>query len=72
MKISVVVKPRSKIEGVEVSSEGHLMVRVSAPPAEGKANTRVLELLAEHFNCPKSSVRLVHGSKGKKKIFEVG
>jgi uncharacterized protein (TIGR00251 family) len=71
LKISVQVKINSKVESVEKLDDGSFVVRVHAPPVEGKANERVCELLAEHFNVPKSRVALVAGGKSKKKIFEI-
>lgn len=71
MKISVTVKPNSRKEAVEETEPGHFVVRANAPPLEGAANERVIELLAEHFGRPKSRVRLVRGGKSKHKIFEI-
>lgn len=71
LKISVLAKPNSKKEGVEISPEGVYIVRVHVVPEDGKANERVRELLADHFDIAKSKVQLVSGSKGKHKIFEV-
>ncbi len=71
MKISVTVKPNSKKEGVVVSEVGVYTVRVSAPPVDGKANARVIELVARHFGVPKSRVSIARGTLGKKKIIEI-
>lgn len=72
MKVSVRVKPNSKKESVvRDETTGILLVRVNAPPADGKANQRVIELLAEFFNRPKSSFELLHGASGKNKIFKI-
>ncbi len=71
MKISVSVKTKSKIESVEKQNDGSYIVRVHAPPVEGKANERIRELLAKYFGLPKSSVEIVSGLKGKKKIFKL-
>ena len=71
MKVSVIVKPNSKKESVTVNEDGSLLVRANAPPVDGKANARVIELLAGHFGRPKSAVTLVRGSSGKKKVFEI-
>lgn len=70
-KVSVSVKPNSKVESVTQNEDGSLTVKVRAPPVDGKANERVIELLAEHFGKPKSRIALLHGSTGKKKIFEI-
>jgi uncharacterized protein (TIGR00251 family) len=60
------------MESVTQNADGSFTVKVHAPPVEGKANKRVIELLAEHFGKSKSSILLLHGSSGKKKIFEIG
>lgn len=71
MKISVFVKPRSKLESVEPQADGSFVVRVHTPPVDGEANKQVCRLLAKHFNVTKSRVQLVSGPKSKKKIFEI-
>ncbi len=72
MKISVQVKTKSKKESVEILSDGIFVVRVNAPPVEGKANERIQELLSEYFQVRKSSITLVSSPKSKKKIFSIG
>lgn len=71
MKVSVVVKPNSKQESITVAADGSLVVRVNAPPIDGRANERVIEMLAKHYDRPKSAIALIHGGSGKKKIFEI-
>lgn len=71
MKITVSVKPNSKKEHVEKQPDGSYIVRVNVPPIEGRANERVIELLAEYFQCAKTKIALVSGQRGKKKIFSV-
>ena len=71
MLIKVKAKPRSKKEGVKEITKEYLEVRVNQPPEKGKANGRIIELLAEYFNVPKSRVRLVRGETSKEKIFEI-
>ena len=71
MKISVAVKPNAKKESVELLGDGSYVVRVNAPPTEGKANKRVIELLAKKLGVSKSSLELVSGHKGKKKTFKI-
>jgi uncharacterized protein (TIGR00251 family) len=71
MKIKVQVKPNSKIEEVKKLNDDTYIVRVNTPPIDGKANKRVLELLGEHFQVPKTSIRLVSGDKSRIKVFEL-
>jgi uncharacterized protein (TIGR00251 family) len=70
-KFSIVVKPRAKSEGVGSLEDGTLVVRVNAPPVDGKANERVIELLARHFGVPRRNVRIAVGEGSRKKIVEV-
>lgn len=69
-KVQVQVKLKSKKEGVE-EADGFLIVRVGTPPVDGKANKRIIELLAKHFQVAKSQVSLVSGSKSKLKTFAI-
>ncbi|MBL7715092.1 MAG: DUF167 domain-containing protein [Bdellovibrionales bacterium] len=71
MRINVQVKLGSKKESVERQSDGSLIVRVNAPPVEGRANERIIELLSDYFDSPKSKISLIQGAKSKKKVFEV-
>lgn len=69
-KIRVKVAASSKEAKVE-EGEGILRVRVDAPAKEGKANKRLIEILAGHFSKPKSSIRIVKGLTSKNKLVEV-
>ena len=70
MKIQVKVKPNSRAE--EVNQEGdNFVVKVKEPPKEGKANQAVVKLLAQHFDVPKSQVKIVSGFKSKNKVIEI-
>ena len=71
MRLSVRVKPSAKKEGVKVAPDGVLEVRVSAPPEKGKANERLIELLAEHFGVPKSQVSIIAGHTQRQKVVEI-
>ena len=71
MKLRIQVKPNSRQEGVAVNPDGSLLVRVNAPPVEGQANARVIELLAEHLHVPRRNLRIVAGGRGRTKLVEV-
>jgi len=71
LRLTVKVKPASKKEGVHVASDGTLEVSVSAPPEKGRANERLIELLAGHFGVAKSRVRIVAGRTKRQKVVEV-
>jgi uncharacterized protein (TIGR00251 family) len=71
MKLKITVKPNARKNEVTRSADGSLIIRVNVPPIEGKANERVIEVLAEYLNKPKRSIAIVSGFKGKNKIIEV-
>ncbi|MCB0392906.1 MAG: DUF167 domain-containing protein [Bdellovibrionales bacterium] len=71
MRINVLVKTKSKNEGIEKLTDDSFVVRINVPPIEGRANKRVTELLAKFFNCPKTQIVLIKGTKSKNKVFEI-
>ncbi|HVN48310.1 MAG TPA: DUF167 domain-containing protein [Bacteroidota bacterium] len=71
MKIKVFIKPNAKKNEVLLQSNGTYIVRVAAPAVDGKANAKLIEVLAEHFGKPKSSVVLTVGTRGRNKILEI-
>ena len=70
-KIWVTVKPLAKQESVALESDGALLVSVKAPASEGKANSRLIALLAEYFHTAKSNIRILRGQKSRRKLIEV-
>ncbi len=70
MRISVAVKPRSRVAAVEETSEGYV-VRVKEPPVDNKANEAVVRLLATHFGVPRACVTIIRGQTSRRKVVEV-
>jgi len=71
MKISIKVKPNARKNEVKQIDNNNFVVSVSVPPIEGKANEKVIELLAEFFGKSKRSITILHGRSGKMKIVNV-
>lgn len=71
LKIWVTVKPRAKREEVKKIAGDAFLVSVHAPAQEGKANQALTEILARYFSVPKSSVRILHGRGGRRKLVEI-
>jgi uncharacterized protein (TIGR00251 family) len=71
MKINVLVKPNAKYSEVTKISNVDYKVSVDAPAKDGEANKRLIEILAEHFEVPKSFISIVRGFKSKNKIVEI-
>ena len=58
MLIHVKVIPNSKKSEVEKISENHFKIRVDAKAEGGRANTRLIEILAKYFKVSKSSIEI--------------
>ena len=69
--IKVRVSAGAKTEKIEEVEPGVFKIRVSEPPEKGKANVRVLELVARYFKVPKSRVFLVSGNTYREKIIMI-
>jgi len=69
--IKVKVSAGAKTEKVEELADGTFKIRVTEPPEKGKANSRVLELVAEYFGIPKSNVILLSGHTYREKVIVV-
>ena len=60
--------PRSKHRALVLRDDGTWAARVTAPPVDGKANAELLRLVADHFGCPVSRVRLKSGATSRLKV----
>jgi uncharacterized protein (TIGR00251 family) len=68
---TVRVAPRAASGLIAGERDGALVVRVTAPPADGRANDAVLRILAKALDLPRSEVRLVRGAKARTKVLSV-
>jgi len=64
--LHIMVKPRSPQTSVSRTTEG-ILVRVTAPPVEGAANTAVIDALAAALGVPKSRLAIAAGASGRVK-----
>jgi len=71
MRIKVKVIPRSAAVSVSHLGGNSYKVKVTAPPAENKANLAVIKVLARYFKTARSGIRLVKGRKSRQKILEI-
>ncbi len=54
-----------------IQNRNFLKVYVSVPPEKGKANYKVIELVADFFKVRVSQVKIIKGMKSKDKIIAV-
>jgi len=65
--LRVRVQPRASREGIGGEREGALVVRLTAPPVEGRANEALARFLGRALGVPPSAVRVVQGAAGRDK-----
>jgi uncharacterized protein (TIGR00251 family) len=70
--IDVRVIPRAGRSGIAGIRDGALLVRLTAPPVEGAANTELIEVLASALGVPKRAVTLASGERSRQKRVRVG
>jgi uncharacterized protein (TIGR00251 family) len=66
--LKVRVQPGSSRNEIAGQRNGVVIVRVTAPAAEGKANKAACKLLAELCDIPPSSVEIVRGESRRDKV----
>lgn len=76
MRVAVRLSPRARadrIDGVARLADGAAVLRVSitAPPAEGRANEALLQLLAKEWRLPRRDLAIVRGLKSRIKLVHV-
>ena len=71
MRIYVKVSPRSSKNEIVKLSEGEYRIKLTAAPVDNQANIMLIKVLAEYFNLPKSSLKIVGGKTAKIKIIDI-
>ncbi len=71
MLIRVYVTPNAKQARVVKVSEDYFEVWVDERAVAGRANKRLLEILAEHFKVAKSRISILRGTKSRDKTLQV-
>lgn len=70
-RIDVRLQPRGGRDAVLGWREDRLLVRVSAPPVDGRANVALCRLLAKTLGVPRGAVTVVLGTTNRDKTVEV-
>ena len=70
--LKVRVQPGSSRNEIAGKREGAVIVRVTAPAVEGKANKAACKLLAELCDIPPTSVEIVRGESRRDKVVRLG
>lgn len=65
--ISLTAVPRSPANRVEIDTSGSIRIRITAPPVDGAANTRLLKYLATILDVPASTLSIMSGGQARHK-----
>ena len=71
MKLSITVVTRAKRNKIEQIDPQSYKIWVSVPPEDGKANDKVIALLAKHLGIAKSRLSIINGQKNRHKTIEI-
>lgn len=68
IEVRVITNAKKK----ELKFEGDsLKVKITALPKEGRANTALIEYLADFFGIKKSEIKIIKGEKEKRKLISL-
>lgn len=70
MIIKVKVFPKAKKERIEQAGD-NLKVYFNEPPLSGRANKKLIALLADYFQTKKYYIRICKGAKSRDKLIEI-
>jgi uncharacterized protein len=69
--LKVRLQPRSKRDELVGERAGALLIRVTAPPVEGRANEALRKLVAKVAGLPPSRVQVVSGASARDKLLRL-
>lgn len=65
--LQIRVAPRSSRTALIGAEGGELRIALNAPPADGKANRALIDLLSKTFKTAKSDIEIIRGETSRKK-----
>ena len=69
--LTIRVQPRAKRDEVIGERAGAIVIRLAAPPVDGKANAALTAFIAQAAGVPRSRVEIVRGARSRDKVVRV-
>jgi uncharacterized protein (TIGR00251 family) len=69
--VTVRLQPRARRDEVVGERDGVVVIRVTAPPVDGKANQALCRLIAKKAGVAPSRVEIVRGHTAREKVIRV-
>lgn len=57
--------------GMDEKGRSVLLIKLGAPPVDGKANVELIEFLSQKLGCAKSQISLLRGEGSRQKVLEL-
>lgn len=57
--------------GMDEKGRSVLLIKLGAPPVDGKANVELIEFLSTSLGCAKSQITLLRGESSRQKVLEL-
>ena len=70
-EIALRLIPRARMNEIAGERNGVLLVRVTAPPVDGRANAALCRLIAKRVGVGVRSVSVLHGTGSREKVVRV-
>jgi uncharacterized protein (TIGR00251 family) len=71
LRVDVRLQPRASREEIVGWRGTQLVVRVTAPPVDDRANVALCRLIAKQVGVGRSAVRVVSGQRSRDKVLEI-
>jgi hypothetical protein len=71
MLINITANPRSRFEKVEKIADKEYRLSFNVVPEKGKANQKIIEMMANYLDVPKSNISIRLGKTAKEKVIEI-
>jgi uncharacterized protein len=69
--LRIKVQPRAPKHGIVGPLGDELKIKIAAAPVDSAANEALIGFLAEHLDCPRRAVEIVHGHKSPHKVLRL-
>ncbi|EKD69854.1 MAG: hypothetical protein ACD_46C00713G0005 [uncultured bacterium] len=69
--LTIYLQPGSKKSEICGMHDGHIKIKLNAPPVDGKANAALILFLSNLIGIPKSSIELISGQKSRIKRIKI-
>ena len=71
VRLAIKLTPRSRSQGIAGVKDGRILVKLAAPPVDGKANHALVSWLAKTLKVKKTQVLIASGEKSRQKLVEI-